>query len=223
MTAAGVPWRGGRPGAARRQSGFSLVEILVVITIIGVLLTLGIGQVRSAMDRSRVVSCQKHLRDIGDNMRIYKDQRNKGRWPKESGIRFLLTLYRDKQVTGRATDIFLCPGVPEVDNDDGGGPGSAYDDWDAISSDSIAYAGRDVEQHPIRNLEDEVIASDDNESGPNHSTATNILYSDGDVVSWDLYTDGTEVMAGYPELLEQGLLPVGPDSPYEPLRTLRVD
>lgn len=210
---------------ARGQSGFSLVEILVVITIIGLLLTLGFGAVRSSMESSKVLACQKHLADLGQQMLIYKDQRNKGRWPKASGMRFLLTLHRDRQVQGRASDIFLCPGVPDYSNDGGvsGEPGSSYDDWDNIDSMSIAYAGRDVENHPIRNLDDEVIASDDNEFGPNHKTMTNMLYSDGDTVSWDIDIDGAEIMAAYPDLQEQGLLPVGPDSPYEPLRTLRVD
>ena len=58
---------------------------------------------------------------------------------------------------------------------------------------------------------------------PNHKTKTNILYSDGDTVSWDIDIDGAEIMAGYPDLQDQGWLPVGPDCPYEPLQTLRVD
>ncbi len=205
------------------RAGFTLIEILVVITIIGLLLTLGIGAVTGALESGKVTTCRKHLADIGSSMLIFKEQRNKGRWPRESGIRFLLELHRKRQVTGRESDVFLCPGTSDFnDTGDSGGPGSAYEDWDAIDSQFISYAGRDTANYPIRNVGDEVIASDDNEFGPNHKTVTNILFADGDTVSWDLDIDGAGVLESWPELAEEGL-PIGPDCPYEPLQVLRVD
>ena len=208
----------------RGRAGFSLVEILVVISIIGLLLTLGFGAVRNAMESSRVTTCRKHLADIGQTMLLFKDQRNKGRWPRESGIRFLLTLHKTRSLTGRDSDTFLCPGTPDVINDTGpsGEPGSSYDDWDNIDSMTISYAGRDAINFPIRTNEDEVIASDDNERGPNHRTMTNLLYADGDTVSWDIDIDGAEILANFPEYAEFGI-PVGPDSPHPPLQVLRID
>lgn len=209
----------------RRSRGFSLVEILVVITLIGLLMTLGYNSMQNAMENGRVVKCKNNLDQIGQALLTYKNNRAKGRWPRESGARFLLTLVRHKQVEGRHTEIFLCPGTSDVnDLGPGGEIGSSYDDWDNITSDSISYAGRDVEAFPIggADLANQVLAADDNEGRPNHNVATNILYGDGSVLTFDLFIDGADILADYPEFESLGL-PVGPESPYEPLQVLRVD
>jgi prepilin-type N-terminal cleavage/methylation domain-containing protein len=211
---------------ARRPSGFSLIEILVVITIIGLLMTIGFGPVQNALEAGRVTKCRKQLADIGQSMIVYKDQRNSGRWPKESGIRFLLTLYKAGQITGRNSESFLCPGTPDV-NDTGhsGEPGSSYDDWDNLDPNTISYAGRDQEANPIKGGDAStiVIGSDDNDGRPNHRFVTNILYADGSTGTFDIKSEkATAILAEFPEVEKTGL-PVGPDCPYEPLRVLRSD
>lgn len=213
-----------RPARSRR--GFSLVEILVVITIIALLMTFGFGAMQNAMEASRVVDCQENLRTVGQGMIYFKSTRNKGKWPRESGIRFLLTLHKTKQLEGRASDCFVCPGTPNVYNDEGdsGEPGSSYDDWESITSASISYAGRDTDAYPIRGGDEseEVLAADDNEYGPNHKTVTNILYAGGEVYPFDLLIDGEEILAEFPEYEVDGI-PVGPDSPHEDLQKLSID
>ena len=209
----------------RRQRGFSLIEILVVISIIGLLMTLAFGPVQNAMEAGRVTKCMANLRGMGQSMGIYVSQRNKGRWPTDSGIRFLLTLVKHKQVTGKNTDMFLCPGTSDR-NDTGasGEDGSSYEDWETLDQTTISYAGRDQEAYPIRGSDESVIviASDDNEFGPNHKTITNYLFADGSVRSFDLEIDGAAIVEQYPEFQTQGL-PIGPDCPFEPLQVLRVD
>ncbi|MHC5211656.1 MAG: type II secretion system protein [Planctomycetota bacterium] len=209
----------------RRQCGFSLIEILVVITIIGLLMTLAFGPVQNAMEAGRVTKCMANLRGMGQSMGIYVAQRNKGRWPTESGMRFLLTLVKHKQVTGKNTDMFLCPGTTDR-NDLGpsGEDGSSYEEWENLDSAAISYAGRDQDGYPIRGSDESeiVIASDDNEFGPNHKTITNYLFADGSVLSFDIEIDGAEMLEEYPEFETLGL-PIGPDCPFEPLQVLRVD
>lgn len=207
----------------RRTAGFSLVEILVVIAIIGLLGTIGTTVVLNAQETGRVTKCQANLSEMGKIMGIYRTQRNKGRFPRESGIRFLLTLHRHGQVTGKNCSLFICPGTDDS-HDDGGGPGSAYEDWDDIDSASISYAGRDNVEHPIRKsaLEDEVIAADDNEFGRNHRNTTNYLWADGSVGAFDLQIERPDLVEQYPEYVDDGV-PIGDDSPIEKFRKLRID
>lgn len=215
-----------RARSSSRPSGFSLIEILVVITIIGLLMTIGFGPVQNALESGRVTKCRKNLADIGQSMLVWKDQRNKGRWPKESGIRFLLKLNQAGLITGRNSETFLCPGTSDS-NDGGptGEPGSSYLDWDNLDPNTISYAGRDIEANPIKGGDSSTIpiASDDNDGRANHRFLTNILYSDGSTGSFDIKSDqGLSVLQGFPDVEKTGV-PVGPDSPYEPLRCLRRD
>jgi len=212
-------------GIPRSSAGFSLVEILVVITLIGLLMTLGYNSMQNAMENGRVVKCKNNLDQIGQALISYKNNRAKGRWPRDGGARFLLTMYRHKQIEGRHAEVFLCPGTSDI-NDLGasGEIGSSYDEWDNITSDSLSYAGRDVDAFPIggADLASQLLAADDNEGRPNHNVATNILYGDGSVLSFDLFIDGADILAEGQEYEVLGL-PVGPESPYEPLQVLRVD
>ena len=215
-----------RDRCSPRPSGFSLIEILVVITIIGLLMTIGFGPVQNALESGRVTKCKKNLQDIGQSLLIWKDQRNKGKWPKESGIRFLLKTWQTGMITGRNCETFLCPGTSDS-NDGGpdGEPGSSYKDWDNLDPNTISYAGRDVEAFPLKGTDTStlVIASDDNDGRANHRFLTNILYADGSTGSFDIKSDqATSILAGYPDVEKNGL-PIGPDCPYEPLRVLRRD
>jgi prepilin-type N-terminal cleavage/methylation domain-containing protein len=211
-----------------RQSGFSLIEILVVITIIGLLMTIGFGPVQNALESGRVTKCRKQLADIGQAMLLYKDQRNKGRWPKDSGIRFLLRLHKAGEISGNNSETFICPGTTsDVRNDLGvsGEPGSSYEDWDDIDPASISYAGRDQEAYPLRGQDDSemVIGADDNEFGRNHKYITNYVMADGSTHFFDIKSeDGDQVLDEYPEFEKQGL-PIGPDCPLELFQVLRID
>lgn len=63
--------------AARRQEGFTLVELLVVVGIIGVLAMLLLPQFRNMRDRARIASCQSNLKNIGTSLEAFYADRER--------------------------------------------------------------------------------------------------------------------------------------------------
>lgn len=207
-----------------KTSGFSLIEILVVVTIIAAILALAVPTYINAQDKFQATACASNLAQMQKNLFMYKD-RNNGRWPRESGIRFLLVLHRDGMIEGKDTKVFLCPGTQDINwSEDDPDPGSAYKDWDDLDPMTISYAGRDAASYPVnKNREnEEVIAADDNEQmGGNHRFATNYLYADGAVERFDISLDTKRYDIELPE--GQDWIDVGPDSPFEKFQKLRID
>ena len=71
-----------RPQAAarRRSAGFSLIEIIIVVAILGILAALVVPQFSSAADTSRENSTKVTIYRIRQQLELYKAQ-HAGQWP----------------------------------------------------------------------------------------------------------------------------------------------
>ena len=121
------------------RAGFSLIELLVVISIVALLLTLLIPSLARAKERARIVVCKSNLRQIGIAMNLYFGDNNywfpfekknelfyltdahygghPGRaWPNDptNWWGYVLPQYRDTPA-GRPLNLYLYPGLPNWD------------------------------------------------------------------------------------------------------------
>ncbi len=209
-----------------RRAGFTLVELLAAMAILSLLVGLSLTLVSKAKATANETACQQQLRDIALVLQTYVDNRREGRYPKENGIKFLLSMVKDGYIAGDALKKFACPGT-EVETFDPNDPdkkiGSGLTDWDNLNADCTSYAGRANKEFPIRKdkLDQEAIASDDNwyagQGVPNHGDITFFVYADGHI--------GKALISNYKDELPEGQdwLPVGPDSPDENLKKLSID
>jgi general secretion pathway protein G len=201
-------------------AGFTLIELLAVIAILGLLMTLAVPLVSKAKASANARACQSNLRQIAGNLQLWADDRNKGNWPKLSGIKFLLVLVRDGELAKKDLDVFRCPATDDVTSTtDDPTPGSGFKDWESLDKGCISYAGRDAKNFSINKnkLSDEIVASDDNDNRANHAHLTNVVYADAHVDTVDIAKYKGEL----PENAE--FVPVGPESPDPDLKKLLND
>ena len=205
--------------SARRtvRSAFTLIELLAVILIISILVAALTPAIRKAIEQANVTACQANLREIYKAMLTYQIMYKKA--PNESGVKFFAQLYKRKAMdqSKASAERLTCPGVDvgalaigEMD----------WEDWwtnlEVVNGNYPAYAGRDCREHPLRRFPPqakEPLIADDNDPSMNHDTATNVLYGDGTVQTFQMVLLEEQGIVDE----EFGLLIVGPESPIDEL------
>ncbi len=169
----------------RSEGGFTLVEILVVITIIAALISLVAAIIPQATAGKRKTQCANNLRQIGGML----VQRSAGKGlGSRGGAAMLLQTYKLGLIRKGDESVFICPGDPRQQNlaDPDILKRFASVDLDNIDPEICSYAGRNRKAFPLKldSREKEPWAVDCN--GPDgrtshHADGVNCLYDDGSV------------------------------------------
>jgi prepilin-type N-terminal cleavage/methylation domain-containing protein len=173
------------------ERGFTLVEILVVITIIAALISIVAAVIPRATQANRRAQCANNLRQIGGM--LVERQTDKGLGSR-GGSAMLLQTYTLGMIKRGDERVFICPGdrIIRGQNLDDPEFKKRYENIDLNRVDPliISYAGINRKLHPLRPDSKEKQAwgadcqGEDHRSG-HHQSGLNVLFEDASVLFLD--------------------------------------
>lgn len=179
--------------ARRRQRGFSFIEILVVMAIIGVLATMVVALVPMIQERGRRTKSQDNVRSLLLFMIDRRAGKVSGGWPRYNGKNFVLSVVATKDLDIRRKEnleLLFSPGDVEYTLED-----VDMKQYEEINKTSLkdgdfhtltSYAGRRNGDSEYRVTPDQesmgtLLICDDDDGALHHPDGLVCGYSGGDV------------------------------------------
>jgi prepilin-type N-terminal cleavage/methylation domain-containing protein len=197
-----------------KQKGFTLIEILVVVTIIGVLAGLVVVLIPKSQEKAQIIECTNNQRNFAGLLAAADPEA----W-RRSGANLILQFVRKGDINDESLKTLFCPGDLVENLEKAGGP-EAYKNLDMKSHDHdglTSYAGRDQDNASCVAKPGQgrtIVTCDDSEDHHNKKGFV-CGYSDGSAefkdkdTAWNMDI-GTEVR-------------IGEGSPVKDLQCLRAE
>lgn len=201
----------------RTQKGFTLIEILVVVTIIGVLAGLVVVLIPKGKEKAAIAECQNNVRGLSGLFAQMK------KLPTYSGVNLLLVLYKKKDLPDEGKlQLLFCPGDETGDTFERTGGIQAYKDADLKKNGEYgnlsSYAAIDQLDREcaasLSSAKTQAIISDDSEDHHNNKGFV-VGYTDGSAKFRDKFDDY--------QIAVETEVKVGEGSDVPELKCLRTD
>lgn len=221
------------PAAASLRAGFTLLEMMVVIGIIGLLSAFLVPNIMDAMARASVTAEKANMNELYRWLTMYKDSNNQS-WPTATGQKFILQIWKDGTVERseknakrffsageNSTEYLATLGVDPNEI-------SVIDyltDWDGMVPGSINYAAFDPQgdntlRRKLRTAPGSVTIVANATFA--HRNAIVYMTADGEVHELNIQNLLDEGVLTQ-EDVDLGIVPVGMGSPIPELQTVTND
>ena len=189
----------------RRRRGFTLIEVLVVITIIATIAGLVTLLIPRARNKTNEVVCQQHVKELVGLL----ESAGTSRYPNHSGPNLILWLVARGQIAGRDTlGNLFCPGDQQESLADVGV--AAYDQLDLNRQGEYgaltSYAARNQRDRNDRarkgSIPPVVLVADDSED--HHNNQGIVVGLTGGIARWRDKLDDYELNRDEPLIIGEG-------------------
>lgn len=124
-----------------KNKAFTLVELLVVISVIGILASLLLPSLSAVQEKAKQIKCKSNLSQFGKTLQIYLQDFGRDRgYPDTNGVGYICRVYQYNML--QDMELYICPSSSDEDPTKEWLRGLTDEYHDDPTNPGCSYAGR---------------------------------------------------------------------------------